>query len=66
VRPRVVLVTGASRYLGSRLVGALSRDDSIERIIAVDTVPPKREVAKSLGRAEFVRADIRATRSSPR
>jgi UDP-glucose 4-epimerase len=59
VRPRVVLVTGASRYLGSRLVGALSRDDSIERIIAVDTVPPKREVAKSLGRAEFVRADIR-------
>jgi UDP-glucose 4-epimerase len=59
VRPRVVLVTGASRYLGSRLVSALAADEAIERIIAVDTVPPKPAVAKTLGRAEFVRADIR-------
>ncbi len=57
--PRVVLVTGASRYLGSRLAGVLSADDSIERIIAVDTVAPRPDVKKVLGRAEFARADIR-------
>jgi UDP-glucose 4-epimerase len=59
VRPRVVLVTGASRYLGSRLVSALATDETIERIIAVDTVSPEPAAAKTLGRAEFVRADIR-------
>jgi UDP-glucose 4-epimerase len=59
VRPRVVLVTGASRYLGSRVAGALSADDSIERIIAVDTVAPRPDVKKVLGRSEFTRADIR-------
>jgi UDP-glucose 4-epimerase len=53
----VVLVTGVSRHLGGRLAGLLADDPSIERIIGVDTVPPPREL--SLGRTEFVRADIR-------
>ncbi len=57
--PSVVLVTGVSRYLGSRLAGLLAADPSIERVIGVDTVAPRREQRPSLGRTEFVRADIR-------
>ena len=53
--PKVVLVTGVSRYLGGLFVRRLSLDPSIERILGVDVLPPKH----SIGRAEFVRADIR-------
>jgi UDP-glucose 4-epimerase len=59
VPPRVVLVTGVSRYLGGRLAAVLQADPSIERVIGVDTVPPRPEIEKTLGRTEFVRADIR-------
>ena len=52
---KVVLVTGVSRYLGGLYARRLSTDPSIERILGVDVVPPKH----SIGRAEFVRADIR-------
>jgi UDP-glucose 4-epimerase len=55
----VVLVTGVSRYLGSRLAGQLAADPSIERVVGVDTVPPRPEQKRLLGRTEFVRADIR-------
>ena len=57
--PRVVLVTGVSRYLGSRLAGILASDPAIERVIGVDTIAPRREQRPALGRTEFVRADIR-------
>jgi UDP-glucose 4-epimerase len=53
--PRVVLVTGVSRYLGGRLAALLQADPAIERVIGVDVVPPRTDV----GRTEFVRADIR-------
>ncbi len=59
MRPRVVLVTGASRYLGSRLAGVLAADPGVERVIGVDTVGPPPAVTAVLGRTEFVRADIR-------
>jgi UDP-glucose 4-epimerase len=59
VKPRVVLVTGVSRYLGTRLASVLAADPGIERIIGVDTVPPRAEALPQLGRTEFVRADIR-------
>jgi UDP-glucose 4-epimerase len=52
---KVVLVTGVSRYLGGLYARRLSTDPSIERILGVDVVPPPH----SIGRAEFVRADIR-------
>lgn len=52
---KVVLVTGVSRYLGGLYARRLSEDPSVERILGVDVVPPKH----SIGRAEFVRADIR-------
>lgn len=57
--PRVVLVTGVSRHLGSRLAQVLAADPSVDRVIGVDTVPPRPEAAALLGRTEFVRADIR-------
>lgn len=52
---RIVLMTGVSRYLGGLYARQLSNDPSIERILAVDVVPPPHPI----GRAEFVRADIR-------
>jgi UDP-glucose 4-epimerase len=59
VTPRVVLVTGAARYLGSRLAAILQTHPSIERVIGVDMVPPAPALTAALGRTEFVRADIR-------
>ncbi|MEU7008970.1 NAD-dependent epimerase/dehydratase family protein [Streptomyces sp. NPDC046332] len=52
---KVVLVTGAARHLGGRLVRRLQRDPEVDKVVAVDAVPP----AHDLGGAEFVRADIR-------
>lgn len=52
---KTVLVTGVSRYLGGLFARRLSADDSIDRILGVDVVPPPH----AIGRAEFVRADIR-------
>src|SRR5947209_8922518 len=52
---RVVLITGVSRYLGGRLASLLAADQTVERVIGVDVVPPRQDV----GRTEFVRADIR-------
>jgi len=52
---RVVLVTGVSRHLGSRMAAVLSNDPGIEKVIGVDIVPPR----EGIGGAEFVRADIR-------
>ncbi|NNG37925.1 NAD-dependent epimerase/dehydratase family protein [Flexivirga sp. ID2601S] len=52
---RVVLVTGVSRLVGGMTVRALAADPEIDRVIAVDTVPP----LHGIGRADFVRADIR-------
>lgn len=57
--PSVVLVTGVSRYLGGHLAARLAADPGIERVLGVDTVPPARDLRAQLGRAEFVRADIR-------
>ncbi len=50
-----VMVTGVSRHLGGAFVRRLSQSDEIERIIGVDVVPP----VHGIGRAEFIRADIR-------
>ncbi len=57
--PRVVLVTGVSRYLGGQLAAVLAADPRIERVIGLDSVPPSREMLLALSRTEFVRADIR-------
>jgi UDP-glucose 4-epimerase len=55
MRPRRVLITGVSRYLGGKLARLLQTDPDIETLVGVDTVPPRAD----LGRTQFVRADIR-------
>lgn len=57
--PTVVLVTGVSGYLGGHLAARLAANPAIDRVLGVDTVPPPRDLLKRMGRAEFVRADIR-------
>ncbi|MCP2261712.1 UDP-glucose 4-epimerase [Streptoalloteichus tenebrarius] len=57
--PRIVLVTGVSRFLGGHLAARLAADPAIDRVLGVDTVPPPPDLARRMGRAEFVRADIR-------
>nr|WP_175420493.1 NAD-dependent epimerase/dehydratase family protein [Rhodococcus sp. SGAir0479] len=57
--PRVVLVTGASRFPGGFLVARLAQKPGVERVIAVDSVSPSKDMMRRMGRAEFVRADIR-------
>lgn len=52
---RVVLVTGVSRVIGGMTCRALAADPTLDRVIAIDTVPP----LHGLGRADFIRADIR-------
>ena len=52
---RVVLVTGVARTLGGALVRELGASPGVDRVIGVDVMPPRAD----LGRAEFVRADIR-------
>src|SRR6478752_10691571 len=52
---RVVLVTGAARDLGSRVLRQLHDDPDVDLAVGVDVVPPRRDV----GGARFVRGDIR-------
>jgi UDP-glucose 4-epimerase len=59
VTPSIVLVTGVSRFLGGHLAARLAANPAIERVLGVDTVPPRRDMLRRMGRAEFVRADIR-------
>ncbi|KAA9164874.1 NAD-dependent epimerase/dehydratase family protein [Amycolatopsis acidicola] len=55
----VVLVTGVGGELGGRLLVRLGNTPEFERVIGVDTRPPGKQILRRLGRAEFVRADIR-------
>ncbi|MGM1062545.1 NAD-dependent epimerase/dehydratase family protein [Saccharothrix sp. Mg75] len=57
--PKVVLVTGCSRFLGGHLAARFAANPDVERVLGVDTEPPPRDVLRRMGRAEFVRADIR-------
>lgn len=57
--PNVVLVTGACRFLGGYLTARLAANEAIERVIAVDAISPSKDLLRRMGRAEFVRADIR-------
>ncbi|MBO0679267.1 SDR family oxidoreductase [Mycolicibacterium sp. S2-37] len=57
--PKVVLVTGACRFLGGYLTARLAQNPLINHVIAVDAVTPSKDMLRRMGRAEFVRADIR-------
>ncbi|MGH3973452.1 MAG: NAD-dependent epimerase/dehydratase family protein, partial [Pseudonocardiaceae bacterium] len=58
--PSTVLVTGASRFVGGHLAARLAADPSIDRVLAVDAVPPSRDLLRRMGRAEFFRVDLRS------
>lgn len=55
----VVLVTGVGGELGGRLLARLGNNPEFGRVLGVDSTPPGEHVLRRLGRAEFVRADIR-------
>ncbi len=57
--PRVVLVAGACRFLGGYLTARLAQNPLIRRVVAVDAIAPSKDMLRRMGRAEFVRADIR-------
>ncbi|NLG45548.1 NAD-dependent epimerase/dehydratase family protein [Gordonia sp. (in: high G+C Gram-positive bacteria)] len=57
--PRSVLVTGASTFLGGYLVARLAANPDIERVVAVDSRVPTKDLMRRMGRAEFLRLDIR-------
>ncbi|MFT4201961.1 NAD-dependent epimerase/dehydratase family protein [Gordonia sp. (in: high G+C Gram-positive bacteria)] len=57
--PRVVLVTGASTFLGGNLVARLAANPDIEKVLAVDSRVPGKALLRRMGRAEFLRLDIR-------
>ncbi|WP_046472154.1 NAD-dependent epimerase/dehydratase family protein [Allosalinactinospora lopnorensis] len=51
---RVVLVTGVSRYLGSRVAEGLQADPGVDRVIGVDSEPPR----YPFGSVEFAYANL--------
>jgi UDP-glucose 4-epimerase len=57
--PSTVLVTGASRFVGGHLAARLAANPSIDRVLAVDAVPPSRDLLRRMGRAEFILVDLR-------
>jgi UDP-glucose 4-epimerase len=56
--PKVIVVTGVSRYLGAHVAARLAADPRIERVVGLDPVDPAPELAAILGDVERVRADI--------
>ncbi len=64
--PRVVLVTGVSRYLGAQVAARLAADPRVERVIGLDDVEPAGVQADLLGdTVEFVPADICTAEPGP-
>jgi UDP-glucose 4-epimerase len=57
--PKIVLVTGACRFLGGYLTARLAQNPMIKGVIAVDAIAPSKDMLRRMGRAEFVRADVR-------
>jgi UDP-glucose 4-epimerase len=58
--PRVVVVTGVSRFLGARVASRLAADPRIERVIGLDPHAPPSSLAGLLADVELIRADARA------
>lgn len=52
---RVVLVTGVAGQLGSQTARRLAADPAVDKVVGVDVLPPRGELAG----VRFVRADIR-------
>ncbi len=58
--PKVVVVTGVSRFLGARVAARLAADPRIERVIGLDPYDPPASLEDQLADVELIRADARA------
>jgi UDP-glucose 4-epimerase len=58
--PRVVVVTGVSRFLGARVAARLVADPRIERVVGLDPNEPSAALASLLDEVQLIRADARA------
>ncbi|WP_250028000.1 NAD-dependent epimerase/dehydratase family protein [Paractinoplanes maris] len=58
--PRVVVVTGVSRYLGARVAARLAADSRIDRVVGLDPHEPPTALRELLADVELIRADARA------
>lgn len=55
-------MVGGSRYLGAHLVGHLLRDESVDHVLAIDSVKPSAQHRRRMRGAEFVRLDPQSPR----
>jgi UDP-glucose 4-epimerase len=62
--PKVVLVTGACRFLGGYLTARLAQNPAIDHVIAVDAIAPSKDLLRRMGRAEFVRSSPRSSETA--
>jgi UDP-glucose 4-epimerase len=58
--PRVVVVTGVSRFLGARVAARLAADPRVERVVGLDPFDPPSGLQDLLTDVELIRADARA------
>jgi len=58
--PKVVVVTGVSRYLGARVAARLAADPRIERVVGLDPYAPPARLTELLEGIELIRADYHA------
>ncbi len=57
--PRVVVVTGTSRFLGARVAARLADDPHIERVVGLDPREPPERLAPLLAHVHEIRTDAR-------
>ncbi len=58
--PKVVVVTGVSRFLGARVAARLAADPRVERVIGLDPYEPPPSLKGLLADVELIQADARA------
>ena len=58
--PRVVVVTGVSRFLGAHIAAQIAADPRVERVVGLDRTEPPDEYAELLGDVELINADLRS------
>ena len=56
--PRVVVVTGVSRFLGAHIAAQIAADPQVERVIGMDRVDPPDSYRELLDRVELRRVDL--------
>ena len=63
--PKVVLVTGACRFLGGYLTARLAQNPMIKGIIAVDAIAPSKDMLRRMGRAKQMAEGPESARAEP-